>query len=94
MRHDVYNVLVRPLVTEKGTHQAQTRNAYAFEVAVGANKAQIKQAVETIYNVKVLSVRTANYRGKPRRTGLTWGTTKHWKKAVVELDPEYRIDLF
>ncbi|HUT59539.1 MAG TPA: 50S ribosomal protein L23 [Phycisphaerae bacterium] len=94
MKHDVHNVLIRPLVTEKGTHQAQTRNAYAFEVAVGANKAQIRQAIEAIYKVKVLGVRTANYRGKPRRTGMVWGTTKRWKKAVVELAPEHRIDLF
>ena len=94
MKHDLHHVLIRPLVTEKGTHQSHTRNAYAFEVAVGANKAEIKQAIEAIYNVKVLGVRTANYRGKPRRTGLAWGTTRRWKKAVVELAPEHRIDLF
>ena len=94
MKNDIYNVLIRPLVTEKGTHQSQTRNAYAFEVAVGSTKGQIKQAVETVYKVKVLRVRTANYKGKPRRTGYRWGTTSHWKKAVVVLDPEHRIDLF
>ena len=94
MRSEIYNIVVRPLVTEKGTHQAQARNAYSFEVSPDANKAQIKQAVEKIYNVKVLSVRTANRKGKPRRAGYRWGTTSHWKKAVVVLHDEYRIDLF
>ena len=94
MKNDIYNVVVRPLVTEKGTHQSERLNAYAFEVAPEANKAQIKQAVEKIYNVKVLEVRTATRKGKPRRTGMRWGTTRHWKKAVVVLNPENRIDLF
>ena len=54
VKNDINTVVIRPLVTEKGTHQSQTRNAYAFEVAAEANKAQIKQAVEKIYNVKVV----------------------------------------
>jgi large subunit ribosomal protein L23 len=94
VKNDIYNVIIRPLVTEKGTHQSQALNAYAFEVNSQANKAQIKQAIEKIYSVKVLEVRTANRKGKARRSGYTWGTTTHWKKAVVVLDPEYRIDLF
>jgi large subunit ribosomal protein L23 len=92
---DIYSTIVRPLVTEKGTHQSQTRNAYAFEVASGAKKAQIKQAVEKIYNVKVKAVRTANRKGKSRRSGARWSsTTKHWKKAVVVLHEDHHIDLF
>ena len=94
MKNDIYNVVIRPLVTEKGTHQSQSRNAYAFEVAPEANKAQIKQAVEKIYNVKVLDVRTSNRKGKPRRQGMRMGTTAHWKKAVVVLHPDQHIDLF
>jgi len=94
VRDEIYDIVVRPLVTEKGTWQAETANAYAFEVHPKANKAQIKQAVEKIYDVKVMKVRTANRKGKPRRTGLKWGTTSHWKKAVVILDPDERIDLF
>ncbi len=94
MKNDIYGVIVRPLVTEKGTWQSQARNAYSFEVNPDANKAQIKQAVEKIYNVKVLSVRTANRRGKPRRVKMTTGTTRRWKKAVVELHEDHRIDLF
>ena len=94
MRYDVHNIIVRPLVTEKGTYQSQVRNAYAFEVALRANKAQIKTAVEKIYGVKVLRVRTANRKGKPRRMGYKYGTTSHWKKAVVVLHPDHHIDLF
>ncbi len=94
MSMDLYSVLVRPLVTEKGTHQSQINNAYAFVVDPRANKTQIKQAVEKIYNVRVLNVRTANRKGKPRRLGRWMSRTKHWKKAVVELHPDYHIDLF
>ena len=94
MKHEIYGIIIRPLITEKSTHQSETRNAYAFEVAPKATKAQIKQAVEKIYNVKVLGVRTANRKGKPRRSRFKWGTTSHWKKAVVVLHPDYRIDLF
>ena len=94
MKNEMFSIIIRPLVTEKGTHQAQARNAYAFKVAPDANKAQIKQAIEKIYNVKVVSVRTANRKGKSRRTGYRWGQTSNWKKAVVELHPDHRIDLF
>jgi large subunit ribosomal protein L23 len=94
MENNIYSVIIRPLVTEKGTHQSQTRNAYAFQVHPDANKAQIKQAVEKIYNVKVLEVRTANRKGKPRRQGMRMGTTAHWKKAVVVLHTDQHIDLF
>ncbi|MBN1342226.1 MAG: 50S ribosomal protein L23 [Phycisphaerae bacterium] len=102
---DIYHTIVRPLVTEKGTFQSQQHHestntklarggAYSFEVHPEANKAQIKQAVEKIYNVKVLSVRTSNRRGKPRRVKFKRGQTKEWKKAVVVLDRDSHIDLF
>ena len=94
MRDNIYSIIIRPLVTEKGTYQSQTLNAYAFQVAPWAKKSQIKQAVEKIYNVRVLGVRTAVRKGKPRRTGYRWGTTSHWKKAVVVLHPDHHIDLF
>ncbi|HOF18123.1 MAG TPA: 50S ribosomal protein L23 [Phycisphaerae bacterium] len=94
MKDTIYRTIIRPLVTEKGTHQSERMNAYAFEVAADANKAQIKAAVEQIYSVKVKEVRTANRKGKPRRTGYRFGKTRQWKKAVVVLDPEHRIDLF
>lgn len=91
---DDVEVIVRPLITEKGTHFANTRNAYAFEVNKKANKMQIKGAVERLYNVKVRQIRTANYKGKPRRRGRYFGRTPGWKKAVVVLHEDYRIDLF
>lgn len=94
MKNEAYEIVVRPLVTEKGTFQSQALNAYAFEVSPKANKTQIKQAIEKLYDVKVREVRTANRKGKPRRTGRVMSTTRHWKKAVVLLAPEHHIDLF
>ena len=89
-----HSVVVRPLVTEKGTHQSHVLNAYPFEVHPDANKVQIRQAVEKLYGVKVRQVRTANRKGKPRRMRYRGGITRQWKKAVVVLDADYRIDVF
>lgn len=91
---DDYSIVIRPLITEQGTHFANVKGAYSFEVNKDANKTQIKNAVERIYNVKVDKVRTANRRGKYRRRGRTFGITPNWKKAVVFLEPDYHIDLF
>jgi large subunit ribosomal protein L23 len=91
---DNYNVIIRPLITEQGMHFANTKSAYSFEVNKKANKAQIKNAIENIYSVKVSKVRTANRRGKYRRRGRSFGQTASWKKAVVYLEPDYHIDLF
>ena len=91
---DDYSVIIRPLVTEQGMHFANTRGAYCFEVAKKANKAQIKNAVEKLYSVKVDKVRTANRKGKYRRRGRDYGMTPSWKKAVVYLKSDYHIDLF
>ena len=91
---DDVNVIIRPLVTEKGTHFANVRNVYTFEVNHKANKVQIKNAVERLYNVKVLDVRAMNYKGKPRRRGRWLGRTSSWKKAMVLLEEGNRIDLF
>ena len=91
---DKYQVVIKPLVTEKGTHQAQRLNAYPFQVHKGANKTEIKQAIEKIYNVKVKEVRTANRKGKVRRRGYSKGLTPSWKKAVIVLHADHAIDLF
>ena len=91
---DDYGVVIRPLITEQGMHFANTKGAYSFEVNKRANKAQIKNAVEKIYSVKVRKVRTANLMGKYRRKGRSFGRTASWKKAVVFLEPDYHIDLF
>ena len=72
---DDYNIIIRPLITEQGMHFANVKGAYSFEVNQRANKAQIKNAVERIYNVKVQKVRTANRKGKYRRKGRNYGMT-------------------
>jgi large subunit ribosomal protein L23 len=91
---DDYSIIIRPLITEQGMHFANVKSAYSFEVNKRANKTQIKNAVERIYNVKVQKVRTANRPGKYRRQGRNIGQTSSWKKAIVFLDPEHHIDLF
>ena len=88
------NVIIKPLVTEKSTHQQNTRNAYAFQVHPDANKQQIKAAVEKLYEVKVLDVRTMNRKGKPRRSKYKMTTSSDWKRAVVVLEENSKIDLF
>lgn len=89
-----HQIILRPLVTEKGMHKANRFNAYAFEVNRMAGKDDIRRAVEELFDVKVVHVNTQNRKGKPRRTRFRWGRTKAWKKAIVTLDPEHRIDFF
>jgi large subunit ribosomal protein L23 len=89
-----YSIILRPIVTEQGMHLASSKNAYSFEVHRDANKIQIRGAVEKLYNVKVLDVRTANVKGKLRRHGRSYGRTASWKKAVVVLHKDNHIDLF
>jgi len=91
---DNTNVIIKPLVTEKSTHLQNTQNAYAFQVHSKANKRQIRQAIEQLYSVKVLDVRTMNRKGKPRRARYKMTTTGNWKRAIVVLDENSRIDLF
>jgi large subunit ribosomal protein L23 len=89
-----HQIIFRPLVTEKGYHKAERYNQYSFEVNQLAGKEDIRRAVEELFDVKVLRVNTQNRKGKPRRTRFRWGRTKAWKKAIVKLDPEHRIDFF
>lgn len=89
-----HQVIVRPLVTEKGMHRATRYNAYAFEVNRLATKADVRRAVEELFNVKVLEVRTQTRKGKPRRSRFRFAKTQDWKKAIVKLDKEHRINLF
>jgi large subunit ribosomal protein L23 len=89
-----HHIIIRPLVTEKGMHKASRYNAYAFEVNRQANKDDIRRAVETLFDVKVVAVNVQNRVGKPRRSRASSGYTKAWKKAIVKLDPEHRIDFF
>ncbi len=89
-----HQIILRPLVTEKGMHRATRNNAYAFEVNTLATKADVKRAVENLFDVKVVGVNIQNRLGKPRRNRFRWGRTKAWKKAIVKLDAEHRIDFF
>lgn len=87
-------IIKAPLISEKTTWAAGAKNAYTFEVDGRADKAQIKNAVEKLFNVKVLDVRTVNVAGKPRRTRTGYKTTGEWKKAIVKVHPDNKIDLF
>ncbi|MBI3837306.1 MAG: 50S ribosomal protein L23 [Planctomycetia bacterium] len=89
-----HQIILRPLVTEKGMHRSTRHNAYAFEVNRQATKDDVRRAVEELFNVKVLRVHTQNRKGKPRRTRFSSGYTKDWKKAIVKLHSEHRIDFF
>jgi len=89
-----HQVIIKPMVTEKGVYQSNELNQYTFKVNALATKTEIKAAVETLFKVKVEKVATQTRKGKPRRYRFTWGRTKAWKKAIVKLDPEHRIDFF
>src|ERR1700704_3916920 len=86
-----YQVILRPLITEKATHLSERHNAYTFEVNPLATKTEVKEAIEELFDVKVANVRTQNRRGKPRRYRLKMGRMRNWKKAIVALREEYRI---
>lgn len=90
--NDAYNVINSLLRTERGTIQAE-ENKYFFSVRKGANKIQIKKAVEDIYKVKVSSVNTSLMPGKQKRVRQQLGMTPDWKKAIVTLKEGQKIDL-
>ncbi len=90
----LYEVLRRPVVTEKSSRQADELNQYTFEVDPRANKIQVKQAVEEAFGVTVLKVNIMRMPGKTRRFGRRLIRTPAWKKAVVTLAPGDRIELF
>jgi large subunit ribosomal protein L23 len=89
-----YQVVFRPLVTEKGTHLSTKFNCYTFEVSPVATKADIKKAVQELWNVRVIDVRTQNRVGKPRRHKMVSSHTSGWKRAIVKLHPDDRIAFF
>ena len=93
-RLESYQIVLRPLVTEKGVHRSTRQNQYAFEVNPLATKDDVRRAVEELFNVTVLKVRTQNRKGKPRRYKFRYGYTKNWKKAMVTLDEQHRINFF
>ena len=89
-----YDIIKRPLITEKGTIQKEANNQLTFEVDRVANKVEIRRAVEKIFNVRVLDVRTMQMKGKAKRFGRTMGKRRNWKKAVVTLAKGENIEFF
>ena len=89
-----YQVIRRPLVTEKGVDKKDSERTLCFEVSPDANKTQVKAAVEKLFKVKVAEVRTANFEGKARRRGRFVGYRSDWKKAYVKLKAGQKVPDF
>lgn len=94
LKLEPYQIVERPIVTEKGFYRAERQNVYTFEVNKLASKQDIKEAVEQLFDVKVLSVNVQNRKGKKRRTRHGIGQQKSWKKAMVKLAEDDRINIF
>ncbi|MEE2991660.1 MAG: 50S ribosomal protein L23 [Gemmatimonadota bacterium] len=94
MKKDPRSIIERPLITEKNQLLQDKENKYVFEVARYANKLEIKQAIEDIFDVRVESVRTMRMQGKIKRMGRFEGRRPNWKKAIVKLTDGDVIDLF
>jgi large subunit ribosomal protein L23 len=90
---DPSQVIIRPVVSEK-TYVLAEAGKYTFRVADRAHKTQIRQAIETLFDVKVLDVRTASVKSKPKRRGHTSGRTRQWKKAIVQVREGDTIPIF
>jgi len=88
-----YHIIKKPVITEKASDDTGKRNAYHFRVPVDANKVEIRNAVEQLFDVKVTSVNTLRVRSKARRRGYTQGETPTWKKAMVQLADGQTIDV-
>lgn len=91
---ELYQVIKKPLITEKGTKQKEQYNQLAFVVDQRANKVLVRNAIESIFKVKVLSVQMMKVRGKQRRVGRNAGKRADWKKAIVRLAPGENIEFF
>jgi large subunit ribosomal protein L23 len=89
-----YDIIRRPVQSEKSLRQKENYNQLSFEVAPDANRVEIKNAVEKIFNAKVKSVKTMRVKGKIKRRGRILGKRRDWKKAIVRLMPGQRIDFF
>ncbi len=89
-----YEIIRRPLITEKTTRQREQNNQFSFEVDRRANRVEIRRAVEQIFNVQVSDVRTVSVKGKVKMRGRIAGKRRDWKKAIVTLMPGQRIDFF
>jgi large subunit ribosomal protein L23 len=93
-RLEAHQIILRPLLTEKGTHQSTRHNAYPFEVNALATKEQIKAAIEELFNKRVIKVRTQNRLGKQRRYRARFGRLSNWKKAIITLHEDDKLEFF
>ncbi len=91
---DMYQIVIKPLVTEKGTTMLSEGNWVTFKVHTDANKIEIRDAIQKIFTVSVLKVNTQIVRGKRKRFGKTVGHSKAWKKAMVQLKEGDKIEIF
>ena len=91
---NLYAVIRRPIITEKGNLQKELNNKVTFEVHPDATKNEIKTAVEKFFKVRVLNVHSLNQRGKVKRVGRFLGKRRNWKKAIVTLGPNDQIEFF
>ena len=89
-----YDIIIRPLITEKTSVQKEMSNQHTFEVDRRANRIEVKRAVEKIFKVKVAAVKTMQVKGKKKQRGRIVGKRRDWKKAIVTLMPGERIDFF
>jgi len=89
-----YDIVVKPIITEKSSLLKDNANQYVFEVQRDANKIEIKKAVEKLFKVKVVSVHISNMEGKKRKVGRFSGKRPDWKKAIVKLNPKDKITIF
>ena len=90
---DASQVIIRPVVSEK-SYVLATADKYTFRVHADAHKTQIKQAIEELFDVKVLDVRTLSVKSKPKRRGYTAGRTRSWKKAIIHVRAGDAIPIF
>lgn len=94
LREDITRVILRPVISEKSFRLIQAHNQYTFRVADEAHKTEVRQAIEELFDVTVTDVRTVSVQSKPKRRGNTRGRRPGWKKAIVELKPGDKIELF
>jgi large subunit ribosomal protein L23 len=87
-------LVIRPLITEKTLRLAERHNTYTFHVRRDANKVQVRDAIERLFSVRVVDVRTQNYAGKARRVGRYFGSTSPWKKAVIKVKEGDTIEFY
>lgn len=94
LKLEPHQVILKPMLTEKGMYQSETLNQYTFKINPAATKTDVKNAIEQLFEVEVAKVATQTRKGKPRRYRFRFGRTKPVKKAIVSLKGDHRIDFF